>query len=59
MDGNNVKKYDKNGKLDYGIYSSPAAAGLCLKRLGRRSLDHNIFNKCVYYTLRAILTREQ
>ena len=38
MDGNNVKKDDENGKLDCGIYSSPAAAGLLLQRLSRRSL---------------------
>ena len=40
MDGNNVKKYDENGQLNCGIYSSPAAARLLLQMLGRRSLDN-------------------
>ena len=31
MHGNNVKKDDENGQLDYTIYSSPAAAGLLCK----------------------------
>ena len=44
MDGNNVKKYDENGQLDCGIYSSPAAASLLLQMLGRRSLD-------IYYVI--------
>ena len=39
MDGINVKKDDENGQLSCRIYSSPAAARLSLRRLGRRSLD--------------------
>ena len=44
MDGNNVKKYDENGKLSYRIYSSPAAACLSLQRLGRRSTQSARFH---------------
>ena len=31
MHGNNAKKDDENGQLDYGIYNSPATAGLLCK----------------------------
>ena len=35
MDGNNVKKYDKNRQLSCRIYSFPAAARLLLQRLSQ------------------------
>ena len=31
MHGNKINKYDENGQLSCGIYSSPAAAGLLCK----------------------------